>query len=218
MATFSRLIGSTSVIALAAFASMSHGNVIVNGDFQTGNLAPSTSAYSQNASMAPEATWNIVSFDTLNDNWVDFFDHTTGNADGRFMIVNGSTTPIGPAWAQVVSVTPGTTYEASAWFASLFAASISTVQFEVRDSVTNTVIFSPAPITAPSTLATWQRSNWTFDVGSSSQVILELRDINLASFGNDFALDDISMVVVPTPASLSAAAIASLFVMRRRRS
>ena len=67
------------ICVFAAHVSALGDNLIVNGDFQTGALTPSSTAYAQDGSMLPPAAWNIVSFDTLHAFWVDYYDHTHGD-------------------------------------------------------------------------------------------------------------------------------------------
>lgn len=208
-----RFIAALAIIALAGSAASA--DVVINGDFETGALGPSTSAYTQNTvDMIPEATWNIVSFNTLHPSWVDFFDHTQGNADGHYMIVNGTTNNNGPAWGQTVSVAANTDYQLSAWFASLYPTAVAALQFHiVTDSGT---IISPT-FSAPAALATWAQSGFTFNSGSSTSISVQIWDVNDAFTGNDYAIDDISLTAVPAPGAAALMGFGALAAARRRR-
>lgn len=169
-------------------------NPIVNGDFQTGALVPSTSAYTQSADMLPAQTWAITSFDTLNPSWTDFRDHTTGDASGYFMVVNGSATGGGPSWSQEIVVLPNTHYSLSGWFASVNAAAPAALEFRVRDApgVIATYAFQ-----LPNTAAVWTNMTCQFNSGSASVLTVEVWDTTALAYGNDYAIDDLSVTVLP---------------------
>ncbi|MBL8991252.1 MAG: hypothetical protein JNJ48_06695 [Phycisphaerae bacterium] len=202
-------------------ASAAWGNPIVNGDFQTGTIGPSTSAYALSGSMLPPETYNVVSFDTIHPSWVDFFDHTLGNADGRYMIINGSDSGVGPAWAQTVAVTANTVYDLSAWFASLFPQSVATLQWRLVGDQTTIISGNfVAPLSVGDGgpgLGVWVQQVFQFNSGSNTSLSIQLWDVSGIFQGNDYAVDDISLTVVPAPAAAGIAAIAGLAGVRRRR-
>jgi hypothetical protein len=191
---------------------------ILNGDFQTGVLAPSTTAYAQSATMTPPATWNIVSFNTLHPSWADFFDHTHGDANGHFTVVNGTDAGLGPAWAQTIAVTPGMQYELSAWFATLFAAARASLEFRVMDGATPV---ATSAFSAPVSLGVWEQRATTFSSGGATSLSIQIWDTNLSFGGNDYAIDDISFsVVIPEPGApwlFAAGSIALVCSLARRR-
>ncbi len=152
-------------------------------------------------------TWAITSFDTLNSAWTDFYDHTTGNASGRYMVVNGSTSGGGPAWSQQISVLPDTLCSLSGWFASVSAAAPAALEYSIRDSqgVIATYAFQLSPIAV-----VWTNVTFNFNCGSASTVTVQVWDTSALFSGNDYAIDDLSVTVVPmlsitTPAPLQAA-------------
>jgi hypothetical protein len=197
---------------MASFAGVASANQVVNGDFQTGSLAPSTSTYAQSGTMIPPATWNIVSFDTLHPQWSDFYDHTYGDDRGWYMIVNGTDQGLGPAWAQTVTVTANTDYILSGWFATLIQLAPASLEFRV-----NGVTISPA-FSAPANAAVWEQRSVTFNSGNLTSLSVEIWDTNQVFSGNDYAIDDISLEAVPAPGSIALAGAAGLVMMRRRRS
>lgn len=201
-----------NVIPMLLIAGLSAGASanVINGDFETGVLGPSTSAYSSNNIYNPEQ-FLIVSFDTVHNSWVDFYDHTLGTSDGHYMIVNGSDSGVGPTWAQTVTVMPNTQYTLSGWFASLFAQSIANVEFRVDG-----VLVNPA-FSAPGTLGVWEQRSVTFTTGNVTSISIEIWDSNLAFNGNDYAIDDIAINLVPTPNAAVTLAVGSLAALRRRR-
>jgi len=199
------------LLASASFCAVASANQVVNGDFQTGTLGPSTSSYSFDNSMYPPATWNIVSYDTLHGSWQDFYDHTFGDERGRFMIVNGTDQGLGPAWAQTVAVTANTDYNLSGWFATLIADAPASVEFRVN-GVTLSPVFS-----APVADSVWEQHSVLFNSGNLTSLSVEIWDTSQVFHGNDYAIDDISLEAVPAPGSIAFAGIAGLTLTRRRR-
>lgn len=213
-----RTLALSVVLAASAAAS---ANPIVNGNFETGVIGPSTSAYAQSGSMIPPETWNIVSFDTIHGSWVDFYDHTHGNANGHYMIINGSDSGVGPAWAQTVAVNPGETYDLSAWFASLFPDSVATLEWRIIGNVSNSVSATfMAPLSAGNGgpgLGVWVQNTFQFSTGANTLISIELWDVSGIYQGNDYALDDVELTLVPAPASAGLLGLAGLAARRRRR-
>jgi hypothetical protein len=206
-----------SFICLCALPALAHGNQVLNGDFQTGALAPSTTAYSMSGDMIPPATWNIVTFDTLHPQWDDFYDHTHGDGDGFYMILNGTDSGAGPAWSQTVSVTPNSFYKFSGWFATLFNQSPASIEYRVFDGATPV---ATSAFFTPGNTGDWEIHNTIFNSGSATSLSIEIWDTNLQFGGNDYAIDDISLVpAVPEPATaamaLAIVALAPSLVSRR---
>ncbi len=216
--------GGLAVPALGA-------NLISNGDFQLGTLGPSASSFSyENTvgsaslpvdSIYDEGTYSIVSYDTIHGNWVDFYDHTMGNADGRYMIVNGSDDGSGPSWMQTVAVQPNTDYVLTGWFASLHASAIANLQWNLIGDASNE---SSAGFLAPKGsgqggpgLGVWSERTFAFNSGANTSIRVELWDTSGIASGNDYAVDDISLApAVPAPASMASLALAGLIGARRR--
>ncbi len=225
-----KLAVGIATVALAAHASSAA--VIMNGDFQTGDLGPSTTTYTYGSpNMVPEGTWRVVSFDTYHKNWADFHDHTLGTADGRFLVINGKTTssPTSYAWAQTVSIVPMQSYELSGWFASLFAKAVASLKFEVElfddglslGTVSSDVFVAPDPLLG-SPLGTWEERSFTFASGAADSATIRLFDVSGVKTGNDYAVDDLSLTAISMPSILvpepSVAMLlpAALLLLRRR--
>lgn len=207
---------TASAAALLACALGANAGII-NGDFEAGAIAPSYSAYSLDGTMFPPATYNVVSFDTIHPSWADFYDHTRGNSDGHFMIVNGTDSGAGPAWGQIVSVDPNTDYSLSAWFASLYPASVATLSMRVFAPERGNAPLAAVDFVAPSDLQVWAEQTLSFNSGGLSSVVVEIWDTNQVFSGNDYAIDDVSLTAVPTPGAAMVAGVAGLVGLRRRR-
>lgn len=200
-----------AAFALSAFAGLASANIVINGDFQTGNLGPSTTTYALSDTMWPETTWNIVSYDTIHSLWSDFHDHTYGDERGFFMVVNGSTPANGPAWAQTVAVEPGTDYTLSGWFASVFPGAPSAVEFRVDGQLVQ------PNFNLTSAVGVWEEHGVNFNSGERSSISIEIWDTSGIASGNDYAIDDISLTAVPAPGALALVGVSGLIAGRRKR-
>lgn len=207
-----------SAVALLSIVGSSNAGII-NGDFESGpGIAPSTSSYSLDGTMFPPATYNVVSFDTIHPSWVDFNDHTIGTPNGHFMIVNGTDAGSGPAWKQTVSVTPFTEYNLSAWFASLYPASVAGLSMRVFGAFERgNAPLASVDFVAPSDLAVWVEQTLSFNSTDLLAVSVEIWDTNQAFSGNDYAIDDISLTQVPAPGAAAMLGLLGVAGVRRRR-
>jgi hypothetical protein len=209
-----------TVGAIAALVMLSTGagaNLITNGDFEAGNTG-----FSSSYSHVPGNIGGAGTYDTIanpasaHSLATSYGDHTTGS--GLMMAVNGSTTPGDLVWAQTVSVTIGTAYDFAAYISSWFPASPAEMVFSVNGSTIGL-------LTAPSTTAAWELAFATWNSGGSTSALIEIRNANTASSGNDFALDDlyfgetIFSNPIPEPGTLLMISVGliGLGVTRRRR-
>lgn len=217
-------------LSLLAVSGSAMGNLIVNGDFQSGVLAPSTSMFSFQStngsaslpvdSINDEGTYSIVTFDTIHESWVDFNDHTFGDQRGQYMIVNGSDAGGGPAWAQTVAVLSNTQYDLSGWFASLFPAAVAALEWRIigdQTTVVSPAFNAPADLPGGPGLGVWEQRSYQFDSGANTSISIEIWDTSGIAQGNDYAVDDLSLTVVPAPASMALIGLGGLAAIRRRR-
>ena len=207
---FALLVLSTPVVAHAASTSL-----FANGDFETGELPPFNSFFTRSSEMTAPSTWNIVSHDTLNPTWVDFFDHTHGDANGHFFVSNGS--EASPEYAINIDVTlrRNTEYQLSGWVAAVSEDPPESLGIQIFNGI---ALITHGEFPIPSTPGVWQpfsiRFN-SFHLDFASIFLYGEGDVG----GNDFALDDISLTI-PEP---SAAMLFTLnlvghaFVRRRTR-
>ena len=214
-------VSSLATAAVLAFAGVASADLITNGNFSAGNTG-FTSAY---APVPPgdiylPATYEIVSFNTGHSAFTPFYDHTSGNASGRYMAVNGTNTGLAPAWAQTVNLTAGN-YNLSAWFASLVSQAPASLQFHIVPTVGSSMVSST--FFAPSTVANWAQSSFAFNIATTGSYSIQIWDTNQAFSGNDYAIDDISLTaVVPLPPAAyaglaSLAGIGAFGGIRRKR-
>jgi hypothetical protein len=103
------------------------------------------------------------------------------------MAINGTNSSNSLMWSQTVSVEPNTLYDFSLWVSNWSNAPAGT--FEVR--------FNGVPLVgakAPLDGGVWKNHSATWDSAASRTLTIEI--LNTSSFynGNDFALDDISLI------------------------
>lgn len=203
------VLGGVVTIVLASGA---RGDVLTS--FTDGTIAPGTSSYFVSASMFEEGSYNIATWDTFHPSWSDFYDHTSGDASGRYMVVNGASGGGGGmAWAATVAVTAGTDYTLGAWFASVYSFATASLRFRVvGDTTLSGIVFG-----APDETGVWEHTEYTFNTGTSTSISVQIWDVSGISDGNDYAIDDITLEAVPSPGTLAALALGSLFSMRGRR-
>jgi hypothetical protein len=183
-------------------ASMASANLIVNGDFESGNTGFSTDM-TLNPLLSATGTYAILMNPRdVNVNFASFGDHTSGS--GLMMAINGSANSANEvAWAQSVSVMPGSNYEFSAWV-SIVAGFPESYRFQI-----NGVTIRP-DFTTLTPNGTWHQFAASWNSGSATNALIEIVQLRFGSSGLDYALDDISFVPEPTVAFLLAIGVAGL--------
>jgi hypothetical protein len=166
--------------------------LILNGDFSAGNIG-FNSDYNYvvdipnfQMEMYPEGTYAVVTNPNLVHNGFSACaDHTTGT--GNMMVVNGAAS-LQDIWCQTVAVSPNTFYNVSAWIASVGPASPAILQFSINGNPIGNII------NAPSSVCVWVPFNATWNSGSNTTATICILNLNTAAGGNDFGIDDISMI------------------------
>jgi hypothetical protein len=163
--------------------------LIKNGDFEMGDTLFYTEYINAPDYMRPCKTY-AVSFNPK-DNYSKFdscADHTSGK--GRMLVVNGDTVHGTIVWQQTVAnINPGTDYEFSFWHLSVNKLHPATLI-----AVINGDTLSPWPVWLSDSSCHWQETRYIWNSGQSNTADIRIFDINLAYFGNDFAIDDISFM------------------------
>jgi hypothetical protein len=201
--------------------------LIFNGDFQAGDTGFNT-AYAPNAIGLTENTYSVVNDPlgpaptqnpyAVNYGGIDYYDHTLGTDAGLMMAVNGAGNSSLLVWGQTVSgLTIGQTYEFSLWLSSWDNASPAIVDVRI-DNV------AQATLSAPATPGIWVNHSFLWTASSTSAGFTAIYDNNTVAQGNDFALDDLSLVAVPEPTTIIAGALlllpfgaSTLRILRRNR-
>ncbi len=215
----------------ACVAGEARGELIVNGGFESsGGFQSDYTKVVMNSSSAPEAQYGLeLKPASWNVNFASFGDHTTADIHhGQMLVANGSLQSTDRVWAQSISVRAGWVYDMSFWAVSAFTDTDPTGDGLV-DTPANLVfevdgaqLFS-IDLTGQAAGA-WNLGSGQFTAATTGTVNLQIRNLTTVAYGNDFAIDDVSVLVaVPEPASLALFGIGSVvavgvYSLRRRRS
>ena len=165
----------------------SGNNLITNGNFSAGNSGFTSSYYFGNPGLSPGGYSVQTNPQTSNGAWSPCTDHTSGS--GLMMLVDGATSPGVKFWCQTLSVLPNTNYVFELYVASLYPVSTAIVEVEFNGTALGTA-------DATSTSCEWVKFSAIWNSGGASTLTICLEDLNIEGFGNDFAVDDISLLEV----------------------
>jgi len=161
-------------------------NLVANGDFELGNIGFGTS-YTYVTPVAnalyPEGDYTIVADPHSVHTGFDACPNHTATGTLQ-MVVNGAAASKN-IWTQTVNVVPYTDYQFTYWVQSVNPSSPSQSQLYVNDAALG------ASYTADATTCTWKQFVYNWNSGTSTTAKLDLRNLNYAAGGNDFAIDDI---------------------------
>ena len=158
-------------------------NIVVNGDFESGNTSFASDYYNSPGDLFPERTYDIITSPiNSHTSFADYGDHTSGS--GNMMVVNGASIANLAIWQQTVSVVQNTTYDFAAYLSSAYAQNPAQLQFSVNGTVIGT-------LAASSTTGQWDEFFATWHSGSATSATISIVNSNMNPSGNDFALDDI---------------------------
>lgn len=188
-----------------------------NGDFESGGSGVgffvNSAGYSLSTTLGASVPGNYSFVDDpkkLNSTFNAGVDHTTGT--GKMMVVDGSVTPglnffwstkssTGVGASDIPGFVIGKRYIFSYWIKSISNDVINVA------TQANIAFFSPdATSIVPSTLNSlaplpaqgWQQVSYTF-TATDVNVLIQLSNSNTSAIGNDFAIDDMSIVCATPP-------------------
>lgn len=201
-------------IILLSCLSIKAQNLINNGDFESGSNGV---GFSINSSLYHEITppfsGTTVNGDyavtnnpqAMNTTFAAGGDHTSGT--GNMLVVDGTATGgnqrfwrAGNNGGGICNLTLGTTYTFSYWIKSLSIQNRANIGYQFVGA--NNVTLVAGNALAPLPIDGWQRVAYTF-IPSNNCVNFELFDTTTTSIGNDFAVDDFSLIGPPLPLTLS---------------
>ena len=168
-------------------------NLVFNGDFTQGNVGFITD-YSQVPDPNPFGVQSSYDIVQNPNSWFNPFascgDHTTG--DGNLMVFDGSTDPTGTirVWCNenLINVEPNTDYTFSYYIASVAPENPAIMQVQINGvTLTET-------LDAPSVTCQWTLHSFSWNSGAATTAAICIFNLEFANNGNDFALDDISLV------------------------
>ena len=196
----------------AAFAALSIAGpagaveFLANGDFDAG----ATGFYSDYHHAADHNLWPEGMYDTVSNpasthrRFVSMSDHTPGADGGRMMVVNGTGSADSVIWAQgaigggaSLDGAAGEAFAFSFWMATVYPTSPANLQLWVNGSKVTGVTF--AALGESADLGIWRQYSYAGVAGLDGLRSIALTNNNLAPFGNDFALDDMSLLGARTP-------------------
>jgi hypothetical protein len=180
------LLISVSVLLLIAPGTHAQ-NLIANGNFESGNTAFSSDYGYTSGGNCCEGQY------TIRDNGSSFngaFVNPPPSSVGSslMMVINGSTSPNQRIWYQAVPVVPGTIYRLSLRGCTAVQGGPAILQWQISGGLIGTSITLPTETRVWSDLV----AEWSAPIGVNS-ILLAVRDLNTASFPNDFYIDDLLM-------------------------
>lgn len=217
---------------LTALSSSASAQTIFFDNFQYANpngALPFTTTYGHIVNTVPNGLAPLGSFMISNDIAADlgggiaaheiipvagngnpnFFDHTFGNAEGLYMAVNasGATNIYGRSG---IAVTPNQEYRFSVWLNSWTNLDGFFGQLDVQITGNNTGLLAANPALVAPTVGDYPAwgQNWTertfvFNVGDNTSISFEMINLFTNALGNDYQIDDISIVAVPEPSAIA---------------
>jgi hypothetical protein len=163
---------------------------IVNGDFEAGNTSFSSEYASQSECAYGAYTVGTSSLAFCGAFAVAVGDHTTGT--GSMLLVDGSDQPDTVLWSQTIKVTPGTRYQLSFWGTSIDQDSFTIDAPAIQVYVNGKAVGMPLQLT-PHYDGKWRRGRVNWNARAETQATIWLADLTAEGFGNDYAVDDISL-------------------------
>ncbi|PWS30564.1 DUF7507 domain-containing protein [Pedobacter paludis] len=153
---------------------------------------------------------NLITGDLASGNGVEyttgFTDHTSGT--GRMLGVNATGQPRLVYQKRLTGLTVGTAYTYSAWVrsADINAGSLPNIGLQVLHPTTGAILFNAASgtITNANPPAAWKQVTLNFTATTTS-IDIAVASLTAGAWGNDFTVDDISVLPVkPTAPTLGA--------------
>ncbi|MBK9107228.1 MAG: hypothetical protein IPM92_02305 [Saprospiraceae bacterium] len=169
---------------------VSNINLITNGNFEAGNtgfttdyMVGMTSCYGAGY-LDCEGTYGVINNPQLgHTGFAPCGDHTSGS--GLMMVLNGSAN-LQNVWCQTINVMPDMDYIFSAWVTSVVSASPPILQFSINGTNIGN-IFNSSGVNC-----SWEQFQTTWNSGSNTTAEICIVNLNTATGGNDFAIDDIT--------------------------
>ncbi|KPJ66587.1 MAG: hypothetical protein AMJ43_07665 [Coxiella sp. DG_40] len=202
------LLGSV-IITLITTVSL-QASLVSNGDFEAGNTGFLTD-YIYIASpgyLHPDQRYTVhTDPHEVHSGFTSYGDHTSGA--GNMLIVNAATAENQTVWQQTVSVTPNTDYVFTYWLSNCYPDAPANLQCSINGSAIGTG-------SAPSgESGVWYEVSHSWNSGVSTSAMIRLVDLTRVYSGDDFAIDDISLI--PEPATLFLLGLGGLALLRKRR-
>jgi len=185
-------------------------NLFPGGDFGSGNttmgspLTPGETQYSfapMNCDSPNDGNYTITNTTDCNGAGRKVFttwdvlrqDHTPGDVNGYMMIVNASFNPDIVIERTVTNLCPNTRYEYSLWIYNICPAA-DQAGCTIKPNLTFLIDGVGKYTTGDITAAGWQQVGFTFTTGNTTTSTFSIRNNATGGNGNDWAIDDISII------------------------
>ena len=188
---------TTTVYTVTSGVAANPANLIVNGDFTSGNTGFLSDYIYYNIGTVPtngqQGAYGVV---TNPRNWFNAFfnclDHTTPN--GNMFVGDGSTSGTARVWYSQIPITviPGKNYSFSYFLTSV----VNSIPAKLEVLINN-VSLGP-PVTAPSTSCIWDEHSYVWNSGTNTTAIISIINREMIGGGNDFAIDDLYFRETPS--------------------
>jgi gliding motility-associated-like protein len=163
-------------------------NLIYNGSFQLGNSGFFSNYTLVNQITNPVGQQGIAGVSSSpNLFFTPFANCSDQDGNNAMLVADGATSavPISILWLQAVPVQPNTNYTFTFWATSVVAANPAQLQTQINGTLVNSTTLSAS-------VCNWQQITMTWNSGASEIAVISLRDLNIQSNGNDFAIDNLS--------------------------
>lgn len=168
---------------------LSNANLVPNPDFSQGNTGFTSSyTYEIPTNLLGSGSYFVGGSAThWNQGMQGCGDHTTG-ADTMMLIANGALTSPTSAWCVTLNVAPNSTYNLSGYFTYFSQSNIPSMRWMVNGTpigtATNASLFA----------CLWKNFTASWNSGNNTMATFCIFDPLTIGNGNDFALDDISII------------------------
>ena len=176
-----------SNITYILFAAANTGNLITNGNFNTGNTGFTTDYVQSSTNPAIAAAGNyLVANTSINAAPLaaDCKDHTS--ATGNMLLVKSNNIANTAIWKQIINIEPNTNYEFSTWILSFLPAGNAKLQLSINVNPVGDTIKAPAAN------CLWVKYSCVWNSGNTSSAAVSIINKNGGGSNDYFALDDIS--------------------------
>lgn len=179
-------VSQTTDYILTARAVDFSQNLILNGDFEQGNVG-FTSGYTYNPGFAVWPPFQTYDVAPVPVGLMPCRDHSTGMTN--YMFADGADQPGLRYWCQTVAVQPNTDYLLSTWATSLNPGEpFALLQFTINSDTVGS-------LTAPAQ-CTWAEFTGVWNSGTATTATVCIENLVLALPQNDFGIDDIALYPV----------------------
>jgi hypothetical protein len=169
-------------------------NLIINGDFEQGNIGFTTGYTYSPVTLGPAETYTVdYNPHNTHPSFTSYGDHTTGI--GKMMVINASVQSDITIWQQTVSIQNNNLYDFSFWYSSCYPLNPAIIACYINGTLLGNITFS-------STTGNWNKASFSWYSNQDNIATIRLVDTRHVSDGDDFALDDISLIG-PPPATVT---------------